>query len=118
VLFKIPNVGQTPKLSNPEFYIPSSEPIRIYRSNFTFSIEKQMANCVNAKRYKEGFMVGVVNVEANRRRKTKPVAGIAYCEWNSRVVTDIIRFLKAKSIPGGVIVPGVRYKGNLAPSLP
>jgi hypothetical protein len=103
VFIKIPDIGQTAKLSNP---------FRIYGSNFTLDTEKQMADCVNAKRYKEGFMVGVINVEVNRRRMTKPVAGIAYCEWNSRVVTDIIRFLKAKSTPGGAIVPGLRYKGT------
>jgi hypothetical protein len=69
-----------------------------------------MADCVNAKGYKEGLVVGVRNVKPNRRQ-TMPVAGVAYCEWNSRVVTDIIRFMKAKSTPGGVIVPGFRYKG-------
>jgi hypothetical protein len=112
VFFGIPDIGQTAKLINPDFYAQSSEPFRIWRSNFTLIIDKQMANCVNAKRYKERFMVGVINAEANRRRKTKLVAGIAYCEWNSLVVTDIMRFLKAKSSPGGVIVPGLRYKGT------
>jgi hypothetical protein len=45
------------------------------------------------------------------RRQTMPVTGIAYCERNSRVVTGVIRFLKAKSTPGGGIVLGLRYKG-------
>jgi hypothetical protein len=103
------NRGQKP--SNPNIYTPSSEPFRTYRSNFTLTIEKWVANCVKAKRYKDWFLVGARNVKNKSKKKDKPMAGIAYCEWNIRVVTDLTRFLKAKSTPGGVIVPGLRHKG-------
>jgi hypothetical protein len=45
VFFRIPDIAQTPKPSNPEFYTSSSEPFRIYKGKFTLSIETDDKLC-------------------------------------------------------------------------